>query len=53
MIMYAYIHVSEHATLLDGRIDGWGDDAAPAAAATAATAGMMLMGWDGRVSEEL
>ena len=43
--MYAYIHVSEHATLLDGRIDGWVDDAA--------TAGMMLMGWDGRLSEEL
>ena len=49
MIMYAYIHVSERATLLDGRIDGWVD----AAAATAATAGMMLMGWDGRLSEEL
>ena len=49
--MYAYIHVSERATLLDGRIDGWVD--AAAAAATAATAGMMLMGWDGRLSEEL
>ena len=44
--MYAYIHVSERATLLDGRIDGWVD-------AAAATAGMMLMGWDGRLSEEL
>ena len=52
MIMYAYIHVSERATLLDGRIDGW-VDAAAATAATAATAGMMLMGWDGRLSEEL
>ena len=50
MIMYAYIHVSEHATLLDGRIDGWVDGWVDAAAATA---GMMLMGWDGRLSEEL